>query len=62
MNKQAKAREITLGGAIILIVMGIVFLSQSASDSTGVVFWLGIVFLFVGIISLIAILISYFKR
>jgi len=62
MNKKGKVKEITLGGAIILLVLGIVFLSQAASDSTGVVFWLGIVFLLVGIISLVAILISYFKQ
>jgi len=61
LNKQAKAKDITLVGAIILIILGIIFLSQSSSDSTGIIFWFGLIFLFVGIITLIAIFIKMFK-
>lgn len=61
MNKTGKAKEITLIGAIFLVVIGIIFLSSSSSDSTGVTFWIGIIFLVVGILSVIAILIKIFK-
>ena len=61
LNKQAKAKDINLVGAIILIILGIIFLSQSSSDSTGIIFWFGLIFLFVGIITLIAIFIKMFK-
>jgi len=61
MNNKGKAQEITIGGAIILIVLGIIFLSQSGSDSTGIIGWMGIVFLIVGIIGIIALLIKLFK-
>lgn len=60
-DKKAKSKEITLGGAIILMVFGIIFLSKSNTDPTGIILWMGIIFLFVGIIGLIVILISYFK-
>lgn len=60
-DKKAKAKEITLGGAIILIIVGILFLSASGTDPTGVIFWIGIVFLLVGVISLIAVILSFFK-
>lgn len=61
MNKSAKAKEITLFGAIFLIIIGIIFLSQSGADKTGIVLWMGIIFLLVGIIALIAILVKLFK-
>ena len=60
-DKQARAKEITLGGAIILIIMGIILLTQSGSDPSGVIAWMGGIFLLVGIVALIAILISFFK-
>ncbi len=61
MNKIGKAKELTLGGTILLIIIGIIFLSQSGSDSTGTIFWMGLIFLIVGIVGLVSILISYFR-
>jgi uncharacterized membrane protein HdeD (DUF308 family) len=60
-NKQAKAKEITLIGAILLIIIGIIFLTQSGNDPSGITTWIGIIFLFVGIIALVAMLIKLFK-
>lgn len=61
MNKQGRGKEVTLIGAIFLIIVGIVFLGSSGSDPTGIMFWIGIIFLFVGIVSLIASLMKLFK-
>ena len=61
MNKSGKAKELGLGGSILATIVGIVFIAQSGSDTTGIILPLGGVFLFVGIIGLISFGISLFK-
>jgi|APSaa5957512535_1039671.scaffolds.fasta_scaffold02346_5 hypothetical protein len=53
--------ELSIGGSLILIVAGILFLSTSPSDSTGVMLPIGLVFLFGGIIGFVALIFKSFK-
>lgn len=62
MNKIGKAKELSLGACLFLIIAGIVFLSASSSDPTAIFFFVGILFLIVGIIGLIVVITSWFKR
>ena len=61
-DKSGKAKEITLGGCIILIIAGILFISASGSDSTGIMLPIGIIFVVAGVVGLIAIFFSFFKK
>lgn len=61
MNKAGKAQEITIGGCLILILFGAIFLSASSSDTTGILNTIGIIFIGVGIIGLIALLVKFLK-
>ena len=56
MIRGAKANEITLVGAIFLIAIGIFFIANAHSDTTGIMFVTGIIMVLVGIISLVTIL------
>ena len=60
-NKCGKAREITLGGAILLLIAGIAFITQSGTDSTGLMLSIGLIFSLAGGVSLAGILVSYFR-
>lgn len=60
-DNRAKTKEITLVGSILLIIIGIIFLGASSSDPSGIIFWIGIIFLIAGIVSFITILIKLFK-
>jgi hypothetical protein len=60
MNKSGKAKGVTYLGCIILILIGVVFLSQSGSDPTGVVFWIGLLCVVFGLIGLALLLIKEF--
>jgi len=44
-----KSSGVTFGGSVILIVFGIILLSQSGVDSTGILLWTGLTCLFLGI-------------
>ena len=48
-NKMTKSTGVTFGGSVILIIFGIILLSQSGIDATGVLLWSGLVCLFLGI-------------
>jgi len=62
MNKQGRAKPITFVGAIFFIIIGIAFLGSASSDPSRIIFWMGIIFLFGGIVSLIPIIIKMFKE
>ena len=44
-----KNTGITFGGAILLIIVGIVLLTQAGVDATGIMLWSGLACLFLGI-------------
>lgn len=63
MNKKGQRGEsITLGGSFALIVFGVIFLSASGSDTTGILNMMGIIFIAGGIIGFIALLVKFFSH
>jgi hypothetical protein len=62
MNKSGKAKEITIGGLIILVIAGILFLTESGNDQKGLLGWIGLVFLGVGVLGIIAFFIRMATR
>ncbi len=62
MNKHGKVKEISLTGAIFLVIVGIAFLGSANSDPSGIVGAMGVAILGIGFLVLAVVIIKLFSE